>query len=383
MDELKSNSDIKRNLDIVTVVQRYVELTKLGPGYSGFCPFCQTTIRKTFLVQLRFNTFTCSNCKIHGGIFRFLITLNKYSLQQAIEEVKGIFNIEFDGIWTDARWKKVFQDTDFNNVLHNLEQGKQKQLIKGPAEQSKEVSYSSLSTYLQCPYRYKRRYIDREKDEKLLPFVSLGRSLHLTLSKFYRHVINAETNDKDVDNLLNIYQDTWISRGYADDEEEQQWRAYGIQMLITYMESEYASIKPILIEKQFKAIIGESVLVGKLDRIDKLPNGTYEIIDYKIGGFESEEERQAQEIQTSFYYLGAKYGLNLEIEKITYYYLASSTYLSIDYFPIEQFRNSIESIVHTIANDTQFKAKRNLFCQNCAFTNECPLEVGEKVKIKR
>ncbi len=371
---------MKNNFDIIKLIGRYVQLAILGPGYTGVCPFCMTNEKNTFFIQPRSNTYFCTKCHAEGGIFRFLIEKNHYSIEEAMDEVKLVYDIDFDAPLIDEGWKKIFKDTDYDTICKENSSGTQISLTPTDVSTGVQMSYSSLLTYIQCPYRYKKRYIEHIKDGKPLLFTSLGLSLHSTLSRFYRGVLIGEYSVSSVDSLCTILQQNWISRGYADKEEEQTWLSRAKQMLVNYLDSDLSKVIPSEIERTFKAELGRIILFGKIDRIDRLNDGSYEIIDYKVGGFESLEEHQAQELQTAVYYLGANHGLGLKVSKISYYYLILSKKITIEKLPEIDFHKYIESIVTMLTQDKEFHPRRNLFCQNCTFEGTCSVSVENRSK---
>jgi len=333
------------------------------------------------VAQPRFGVFSCDTCGAAGGIFRFLLNINKYSLQEALDEVRGTFGLRLDAPWTETRWKEILQDTDFDIVCNERLKGTQPGFDGAPEQPPIQLSYSMLLTYLQCPYRYKKRYLDHQRDERPISFLSLGRSLHLSLASFLRGVLAGKTEPNDADFLLQVLRQNWISQGYADEEEERDWFARASEMLVNYANSRDARERPFAIERAFRARLGRLGLFGKIDRIDERSDGTYEIIDYKVGGFDSPEELQARELQTAFYYLGATHGLSIKVSLISYHYLSTATTVSFDHLPDDVFRQRIETILDTMNKDKEFKARQNLFCQNCRFTAECPLRLGQPKKV--
>ena len=74
-------------------------------------------------------------------------------------------------------------------------------------------SHSKLSTFDQCKYKYKLRYIDFVKSELKTIEGFMGTIVHQTLEKLYRELKAGIVNSKD--NLLKYYlwmwQKNWVS----------------------------------------------------------------------------------------------------------------------------------------------------------------------------
>jgi DNA helicase II / ATP-dependent DNA helicase PcrA len=73
-------------------------------------------------------------------------------------------------------------------------------------------------------------------------------------------------------------------------------------------------------ERQFTFPIGPHLLRGRVDRVDLLPDGDYELIDYKTGRPKTEAQL-ADDVQLSLYAVGARESWRLEASRQAYYYL--------------------------------------------------------------
>ena len=73
-------------------------------------------------------------------------------------------------------------------------------------------------------------------------------------------------------------------------------------------------------EKAFTFKLGPHVLRGRVDRVDQLPGGEYELIDYKTGRPKSAAQL-ADDVQLSLYAVGAREAWSLEASRQAYYYV--------------------------------------------------------------
>jgi DNA helicase-2/ATP-dependent DNA helicase PcrA len=73
-------------------------------------------------------------------------------------------------------------------------------------------------------------------------------------------------------------------------------------------------------ERPFTFRLGAHILRGRVDRVDRLPGGQYELIDYKTGRPKSSSQL-ADDVQLSVYALGAREAWQLEASRQAYYYL--------------------------------------------------------------
>jgi DNA primase len=64
--------DLKQQADIVTVVQDYVSLKKLGANYKGLCPF-HAEKTPSFQVNREKGFFHCFGCGAGGDVIKFIL----------------------------------------------------------------------------------------------------------------------------------------------------------------------------------------------------------------------------------------------------------------------------------------------------------------------
>jgi RecB family exonuclease len=232
-----------------------------------------------------------------------------------------------------------------------------------------KVSYSKLSTFKECPFKYKCLYIDGlwhlRKDR---PPLALGSSLHMVLKEFF------ETKKKDkrtLENLHLLLDKNWISKGFEDAEEEQKFKQKGKDMLTRFYRTYDPYLIPYFTEKTLEAKIGDLILSGRIDRVDMLDDG-FELIDYKSGRVMDEEE---QDLQSTLYYVLLRNSyLRITPKRLTYHYLESNQRLTMGKgeAEIESEWTKIRGIVNEIRSVGSFNPSPNKFCNWCDFKELCP-----------
>jgi RecB family exonuclease len=241
------------------------------------------------------------------------------------------------------------------------------------------LSYSQINTYQQCPLKYKFQYIER-RPTKPSPHLALGNTIHDTLRDFHKEFDPKRTSLED---LLSCYEKNWVAEGYESKEQEEEFRREGERMLRDYYQTAIRNSNlPLHLEENFKFRMGDCEIWGKIDRIDRLPNGEWEIIDYKTGKRRIEEARLKADLnplevdenfQLSLYYLGCKEKFNRTPEKVSIYYLKNNQKLSATRSP-EQLRD-VERIVDQVAaqiREKKFEAKKGPLCPWCDYREICP-----------
>src|ERR1044071_5911243 len=84
--------DLKRQADIVTVVQDYVSLKKVGATYKGLCPF-HGERTPSFHVNRDKGFFHCFGCGVGGDVFKFLELHDTIGFHDTIKQLAQRFGM--------------------------------------------------------------------------------------------------------------------------------------------------------------------------------------------------------------------------------------------------------------------------------------------------
>ncbi|MCG9895976.1 MAG: PD-(D/E)XK nuclease family protein [Fimbriimonadaceae bacterium] len=147
------------------------------------------------------------------------------------------------------------------------------------------LSPSKLTTYLACPTKYMWTYVDERGKWYLRSrrHYSFGTSLHNVLQRFHD---SADAGVTTIHEAQAALEEGWISAGYSSQEEMTQALAEGKEILAGYIEEVQkapVTAETVMIEKTLRMDLGDFVLLGRVDRVDRREDGTLEIIDYKSG----------------------------------------------------------------------------------------------------
>ena len=187
------------------------------------------------------------------------------------------------------------------------------------------LSASDIETYRSCPLRYKFARVLRIPTEPTLG-QRFGIVVHQVLERY--HSAGGET----LAQLLDLLDTCWRRGGFRDGESERELRTKARVALERYHARLHGQdSEPVWFERQFSFQIGPHHLRGRVDRVDRLPDGRgsgqdvdegerYELIDYKTSRPKTAEQLQ-DDVQLSLYALAARESWQLEAAGRAYYYV--------------------------------------------------------------
>ncbi len=306
---------------------------------------------------------------------QFLQELNLIKLEDDLKTEKKIFTRQ-DLEINDAKIKNTIAKTDLKKLI------------------PKQFSFTQIRAYQTCPRQYYYSHILKIPLQGKAVF-SYGKTMHLTMQKFFQLLMNRqqqasrkqgdlfsvsdskETNlgrlNVSLDELLKIYEESWIDDWFSDAESKKKYKDLGRNSLREF----YKKIKKKLprvkfLEKGFNLKVGDYSFKGEIDRVDVVTGGV-QIIDYKTGT--SKEKLSIDDKQQLLIYQIAYESVFKEkVKNLKFYYLNDNT--EIDFLGQQNDLDQVvDRLIDTIQqiNSCNFTAKPNSFtCQYCDFKEICP-----------
>jgi DNA primase len=103
--------DLRRQADIVRVVQDYVALKKKGANWMACCPFHQEKT-PSFSVNPSKDIFYCFGCQKGGSVFNFVMEMERVSFPEAIKIVAEKVNMPLPEMQEDKRYEARRKEAD-------------------------------------------------------------------------------------------------------------------------------------------------------------------------------------------------------------------------------------------------------------------------------
>ena len=105
-------NEVRRSVDIVDVISRYVPLVSRGKNYFGVCPF-HDDHSPSMSVSKEKQIYTCFSCGASGNVFNFIEDYENVSFPEALKILADMAGISVSGI-------SVSKSRDVNKSLYDI-----------------------------------------------------------------------------------------------------------------------------------------------------------------------------------------------------------------------------------------------------------------------
>ena len=233
------------------------------------------------------------------------------------------------------------------------------------------LSASDIETYRTCPLKYKFARVFRIPQEPTLN-QRFGIVVHQVLERYHR--MSSPPTPGTLDELLGLLSGGWRRGGFGDSEQERQLRGKAEAALARYHERLGAEpVEPVWFERSFSFRMGPHTLRGRVDRVDRLPDGDHELIDYKTGRPRTAAALR-EDIQLSLYAVAAREAWGLEAAQQAYLYVLDDEKVRV---PREEIDPAwITETVMTVAEGIQGQGfeptPSQAACSMCDYAIACP-----------
>ncbi len=233
------------------------------------------------------------------------------------------------------------------------------------------LSASDIETYRSCPLRYKFGRVLRIPTQ-ITRHQRFGIAVHQVLERY--HAQGGGT----LEQLLSLLEESWRRAGFGLHEDDRDLHEKATAALRRYHERlAQQRSQPVWFERAFSFSLGRHHVRGRVDRVDRLPDGGYELIDYKTGRPKSEQQLQ-QDIQLSLYAIAAKESWQLEAASQAYYYLLDDVKMPLPSGggESEWVRQTAIEIAEAILQERFEPTPSPTACGMCDFRIVCPVAEG-------
>ncbi len=205
-----------------------------------------------------------------------------------------------------------------------------------------------LTTWLDCPRRYRMSYLDRPVPPKGPPWAhnSLGASVHNALAGWWRLPLPRRT----VQAAGALVTQGWIGEGFASEAQSARYRDWARSLVEDYVHGLDPSDEPVGVERTVATRTDKIAVSGRIDRLDARPRSarisetsTEEtsaddaapaegtelvVVDYKTGRHLLSVDDARSSLALALYALAASRALRRECRRVELHHLPSGQVLA-------------------------------------------------------
>jgi DNA helicase-2/ATP-dependent DNA helicase PcrA len=233
------------------------------------------------------------------------------------------------------------------------------------------LSASAVDTYERCGLRFK---LDRDwrLAEKPAAAMQFGAAMHRVLRTYFDSVQlgRPKTNDELIEIFRRDLSDSKIQEAYQHELYENQ----GIAQLRDFLAAvrSQPDLKVLHTEQAFEIRVGETTVVGRIDRIDARADGSVAIVDYKTGKARDQENAD-ESLQLSLYAIAAEEKWKYRVAALIFHNLEEN-------IPVTTVRSEAQLLAarQRVAEAAEgiakgiFDAQPGMHCDFCAYRSLCP-----------
>ena len=241
-------------------------------------------------------------------------------------------------------------------------------------------SYSSISTFKQCPYKFKLRYLD-----KIIPEVKqtieafMGGIVHELLQELYDNIKKGKLLP--FSELQKKLMDKWKTQW--DNEilivKEGMNKENYFESALKFLKNYYNTYQPfnqgeiLGVEEEVRIDLSGKELIGYIDRLEK-KGEEYHIIDYKTSNWLKSQEELDEDKQLALYQIAVMEKYKTDKVVLNWHFLNFNELLQSKRTikQIDQLKIELLKTINEIEDSKAYKACKSRLCDWCEYKKQCP-----------
>lgn len=235
------------------------------------------------------------------------------------------------------------------------------------------LSFSHLSTYQYCPYRFFLQYLLRLPGRPA-PAADAGVRIHAAIERLGENGGSWEEFR------------SWASAPVVateltrEDDEPHPPTVDEETALRNFWASEYGQTRPVASEQEFFVRLGGAVVRGFIDRVHRRPDGSLEVVDFKTYNHLPSEEEVRRSLQLPLYVKACHEALGLpEVRTAALYFLKHDVTVRVrfDEAELQERLRAAEQVVALIQAGQWGPTPSRRGCSWCPYGEICPVSEAE------
>jgi RecB family exonuclease len=240
---------------------------------------------------------------------------------------------------------------------------------------------SRLTSWLDCPRRYRFTYVDRPMPAKGGPWAhnTVGAAVHVALAGWW----SLPVDDRTPAAAGRLVRSRWQPMGFRDDAQSAAWRDRAAEMVERYTAGLDPTDEPIGVERTVALRTDRLALSGRVDRLDRRGDELV-VVDYKTGRHVLTTDDARGSLALAVYAAAAARTLRRRCVRVELHHLPSGDVISWEHSDASLARQLDR--IHDIAAeavtahgaavegdlDAAFPPRPSTMCGWCDFASHCP-----------
>jgi putative RecB family exonuclease len=233
---------------------------------------------------------------------------------------------------------------------------------------------SKLTTWLDCPRRYRMTYVDRPAPAKGPAWAhnTVGAAVHLALARWWELPEEGRTGEA----ARALLAQAWQTDGFESDVQADQWKGFAGDMVERYAERLDPADPPRGVERTVAFKTQTLAVSGRIDRVDER-DGELVVVDYKTGRSALTQDDARGSLALALYALGSRRTFRTPCTKVELHHLPTGKVLAWEHTSesLERHVGRAEAIAAEVvaAKETgDYPPRPSSLCSWCDFARHCP-----------
>jgi putative RecB family exonuclease len=187
---------------------------------------------------------------------------------------------------------------------------------------------SRLTTWLDCPRRYRMTYLDRPSPQRGPAWAhnTVGAVVHLALSRWWAEPLERRT----VPVARSLVVRAWTRDGFQDDAQADRFLGHAVEMVERYVAQLDPADEPVGVERTVATRTPTLAVSGRVDRIDRRGDELV-VVDYKTGRHVLTTDDARGSLALALYALAASRTLRRPCTAVELHHLPTGTVARYDH----------------------------------------------------
>lgn len=241
---------------------------------------------------------------------------------------------------------------------------------------------SRLTSWLDCPRRYRFTYLDRPPPHRGPAWAhqTVGAAIHLALARWWDLPADRRTGPA----ARWLLEQAWQVDGFADDAQAARWKGYAGDMVERYAAELDPRDEPVGVERTVAFKTEALAVAGRVDRVDRRGDEVV-VVDYKTGRSRLTEDDARGSLALALYALACARTLRRPCTRVELHHLPSGTVVAWEHteHSLERHVSRATAIAAEASAataelarggsaDELFPARPSSLCGWCDFVRVCP-----------